>query len=138
MATIINEDEGRPQLVVPRENTRYASKYESIVEEKILRDVKQQKKHTLMTMTLNEIVENTIKVVATFSQDYKKHMYQVSEDHKIRGDKLNSVNLVKQYLLAFVSYLGDKDNLLYMGIILCFVSIIIYFFSISTQNDPIP
>lgn len=138
MATIINEDEERPQLVVPRDQTKYASKYESMVEEKILRDVKQQKKHTLMSMTLDEIIENTIQVVAGFSKEYKNHMYQVSEDHKIRGDQLNFVNLVKQYLLAFVSYLGDKDNILYVGIILCFVSIIIYFFSISTQNDPIP
>ena len=77
MATIINKDEERPQLIVPQERNKYASKYESIVEEQILRDVKQTKKHTIMTMTLNEIVENTIETFSSFPQEYKKHFYRL-------------------------------------------------------------
>ena len=134
MATIINKDEERPQLIVPQERDKYASKYESIVEEQILRDVKQTKKHTIMTMTLNEIVENTIETFSSFPQEYKKHFYQVSEDHKLRGNQDNFMGIMKHHMLSSVIYIGDKDNILYIGIILCFVSIIIYFFSISTQE----
>jgi len=132
MATISNPDEGRPQ-VAPRDNIKYASQYESVVEKKILRDHKQKDKHTLMTMTLNDIVENTIKMVATSGQDYSKQVYQVSADYKLAGGQDGFLDVMKQYLIAFVMYLGDKDNILYVGIILCFVSIIIYFFSISTS-----
>jgi hypothetical protein len=132
MATVIKSDEERP-AIAPRENVVFVSEFEKDTEEKILRDEKQREKHTLMTMTLNQIVENTIKVVAMFGHEYTKHIYQVSQDHKLRGLQETFLNKLKLYLFAFVNYLGEKDNILYMGIILCFVSIIIYFFNISTS-----
>jgi hypothetical protein len=128
----MDSDEVRP-AIAPSDNVKYASKYESVVEEKILRDYKQKEKHTLMTMTLNEIVENTIKMIATFGQEYSRKVYQVNADYKLSGGQDGFLDVLKQYLLAAVMYLGDKDNILYAGIILCFVSIIIYFFSISTS-----
>ena len=78
-------DETRPSLVMPMDNIPYVSEYEKDVEEKMIRNEKQTQKHTIMTMTLNEIVENTIKTVALFSHEYTKHIYQVSQDHKLRG-----------------------------------------------------
>lgn len=126
-------DETRPSLVMPMDNIPYVSEYEKNVEEKMIRNEKQTKKHTLMTMTLNEIVENTIKTVALFSHEYTKHIYQVSQDHKLRGLQDSFPDRIKTYLLALVNYLGDKDNILYIGILMCFVSIIIYFFNISTS-----
>ena len=132
MATVIKSDEERP-VIAPRENVVFVSEFEKDTEEKILRDEKQREKHTLMTMTLNQIVENTIKVVAMFGHEYTKHIYQVSQDHKLRGLQETFLNKLKLYLFAFVNYLGEKDNILYIGIILCFVSIIIYFFNISTS-----
>lgn len=132
MATIIKPDEERPVIAL-RENVVYVSEFEKETEEKILRDEKQKKKDTLMTMSLDQIVENTINVVAMFGHEYKKHIYQVSQDHKIRGVQETLTNKLKLYLLALVNYLGEKDNILYVGIILCFVSIIIYFFNISTS-----
>jgi hypothetical protein len=132
MATIANPDEERP-IISPRDETKYASKYETVVEKKILRDVKQTQKHTIMTMTLNEIIENTIQVIATFGNEYKKHLYQVNQDFQLHNSRDDIFTLIKQYLIAFIMYLRHKDNILYIGIILCFVSIIIYFFNISTS-----
>ena len=132
MATIVKEDEERPQIS-GNDGLKYASKYESVVEEKILRDEKQKEKHTIANMTLNEIVENTIHMVANFGNDYKKHIYQVNQDFKLSGDPDNFLNVLKQYVLAFIMYISEKDNILYFGIILCFLSIIIYFFNISTS-----
>ena len=39
----------------------------------------------------------------------------------------------KKYIVAFMLYLGDKNNLLYFGIILVILSIILYFFNISSK-----
>jgi hypothetical protein len=132
MATIVKEDEERPQIS-GNDGLKYASKYESVIEEKILRDEKQKEKHTIANMTLNEIVENTIHMVANFGSEYKKHIYKVNQDFKLSGDPDNFLNVLKQYVLAFIMYISEKDNILYFGIILCFLSIIIYFFNISTS-----
>ena len=133
---VLGQDpEGRPSISLTRlDNSNFFSDFESVTEEKILRDDKKKENYTIMNMTLNQIVENTVNLAASFSSEYKKHYYNVSSNYKLYNQKGTFITTIMHYLLAFINYLGDKDNILYVGIILCFISIIIYFFNISTSQ----
>ena len=136
MATLVNEDEERPQIAGYNQE-QYYSRFEAEKENEILKQYKQKKPRTIMDMKLNEIVDNTVNVIANFGNDYQKQMYKVQESMKLDGYQSNFFRNLWYYLLALMKYIGEKDNILYLGILLCFVSIIIYFFNITTQNDPI-
>jgi hypothetical protein len=137
MATLVNEDEERPQISGYNQE-QYYSRFEAQKENEILKQHKQRKPRTIMDMKLNEIVDNTVNVIANFGDDYQKQMYKVQESMKLDGYPSNFFRNLWYYLLALMKYIGEKDNILYLGILLCFVSIIIYFFNITTQNDSVP
>ena len=46
-----------------------------------------KKKKTVMDMTLNEIVENTVNFTAHFSRDYSHKLYEVDLDFKTHKDE---------------------------------------------------
>ena len=92
-----------------------------------------KKKKTVMDMTLNEIVENTVNFTAHFSRDYSHKLYEVDLDFKTHEDEGGFFSSLKKYLLAFTLYLSDNDNILYFGIILVLLSIILYFFNITSS-----
>ena len=92
-----------------------------------------KKKKTIMDMKLNEIVENTVNFLAHFSRDYSHKLYEVDLDFKTQDNSGGFFNSLKRYLLAFTLYLGGNDNILYLGIILVVLSIILYFFNITSS-----
>ena len=94
---------------------------------------KKKKKKTIMDMKLNEIVENTVNFLAHFSRDYSHKLYEVDLDFKAQDNSGGFFNSLKRYLLAFTLYLSDNDNILYFGIILVVLSIILYFFNITSS-----
>jgi hypothetical protein len=131
MAAIINTDDSRPQIGgFENENLKYVSKYEIDSTQKMLREYKQKEKETIFTMTLGEIVKETVQCIADFGDEYQKKLYSVELDFQLRNRNSFFDNILK-YFMAFLVYLMDKDNVLYMGILLFILSIIIYFFNIS-------
>ena len=42
---------------------------------------------------------------------------------------------IKRYFMAFIVYLQEGNNILYMGIVLFIISIILYFINIIRKND---
>ena len=85
-------------------------------------------------LSLNEIVDNTATMVGDFTNDYMLKVHEVNLEEKLYGeDEESYINNFKKYIIAFMLYLSDKNNLLYFGIILVILSIILYFFNISSQ-----
>ena len=82
---------------------------------------------------MNQIVDNTVTMVGDFSREYMLKINDVNLESKLYGEEDNFVNNFKKYIIALMLYLGDKNNLLYFGIILVILSIILYFFNISSQ-----
>ena len=48
------------------------------------------------------------------------------------GDKKGIYDTLKVYTIAMILFIRDKDNILYIGCSMVFLSIIIYFISIIT------
>ena len=83
-------------------------------------------------MKVSEISENTSTFFSDFQKDYSYQLYKVNlEFEKENVDQSNIMNNIRMYLLALIYHLREKDNLLYMGVILIILSFFIYLFNIS-------
>ena len=131
---ILTETDSRPGLIGYEEtNKPLYSEIETETTKKIIREHVQKKQETILDLTLNEIIDNTVTMVGDFSRDYMLKIHEINLEEEMNGEEETILNNYKKYILALMLYLGDKNNLLYFGIILVFVSIILYFFNISNQ-----
>ena len=131
---ILTETDSRPGLIGYEEtNKPLYSEIETETTKKIIREHVQKKQETILDLTLNEIIDNTVTMVGDFSRDYMLKIHEINLEEEMNGEEETILNNYKKYILALMLYLGDKNNLLYFGIILVFLSIILYFFNISSQ-----
>tara|TARA_B110000285_G_C15019373_1_gene560741 strand:+ start:118 stop:546 length:429 start_codon:yes stop_codon:yes gene_type:complete len=104
----------------------FDKKKTSLIDEK-----KPLKKKTIMDMPLKDIMKNTSNFVDNFNKDLAYNIRKVELENDLKDDFLS---IIKKYILGFSMLASDKDNMIYLGIILIVMSIIIYFFNIS-RND---
>ena len=127
-------EDSRPQITgYINDGQQYISKYETENINKLLREYKKRDRETIFTMTLNDIIEHTVLFISEYPTEFSKKMYEVTLDFSLVEGPENNIQIIKKYILAFMLHLGDKDNILYFGIILITLSIILYFFNITTQ-----
>jgi hypothetical protein len=128
---LIGDTESRPGLIGYEEtNKSLYSEIETETSKKILQEYEQTYNPTVFDLTLNDIIENTANMAGDFSNDYMLKIHEVNLESKLYGDEESVVKNFQKYIVAFMLYLGDKNNLLYFGIILVIISIILYFFNI--------
>tara|TARA_Y100000996_G_C22251003_1_gene531833 strand:- start:109 stop:501 length:393 start_codon:yes stop_codon:yes gene_type:complete len=104
------------------------------IERTLVKKDEPKKEKTVMDLKLNEIFENLVNVIADFQKEYSNKVYEIELEYKI-NEIDGAYNNIKKYIFAFFLYLGDKDNLLYIGILLIIISIILYFFNITILNN---
>ena len=93
------------------------------IERTLVKKDEPKKEKTVMDLKLNEIFENLVNVIADFQKEYSNKVYEIELEYKI-NEIDGAYNNIKKYIFAFFLYLGDKDNLLYIGILLIIISII--------------
>ena len=131
---LLTETDSRPGLIGYEEtNKPLYSEFETETTKKILKEYEKKDHETILDLTLNQIVDNTVTMVGDFSREYMLKINDVNLESKLYGEEDNFVNNFKKYIIALMLYLGDKNTLLYFGIILVILSIIIYFFNISSK-----
>ena len=97
----------------------------------LLREYKYKPPETIMSLRLEQIVENMVNYVVSFMENYNGKLYEVDLEYKLMGEEQTFFSKVKRYYLAFILHLQDKDNKLYFGIVLLTMSIILYLFNIT-------
>ena len=94
------------------------------------------KKETIMDLKLGEIMNNTSNFFNDFLQEYSNKIYDTqlsySSSNKSKDDVVENLKI---YIIAFVRYVTESDNIIYLGIILIIISIILYFVSIINSKD---
>ena len=94
------------------------------------------KKETIMDLKLGEIMNNTSNFFNDFLQEYSNKIYDTqltySSSTKSKDDVVENLKI---YIIAFVRYVTESDNIIYFGIILIIISIILYFVSIINSKD---
>ena len=91
------------------------------IERTLVKKDEPKKEKTVMDLKLNEIFENLVNVIADFQKEYSNKVYEIELEYKI-NEIDGAYNNIKKYIFAFFLYLGDKDNLLYIGILLIIIS----------------
>ena len=129
---LIGETDSRPGLIGYEEtNKPLYSQYETEKTREIMKEYEQKKKETILDLTLNEIINNTVSVVADFTNDYMMKIHEVNLE--TINEEESFLSNFKKYITAFMLYLGSKNNIIYFGIILVILSIILYFFNITSK-----
>lgn len=101
------------------------------IERNLVKKEKSKDGTSFLDLRVNEIIENLVTVIANFQKDYVYKLYEVDLEFKLIEQESGFFVNLKKYILALMLYLGDKDNILYIGILLIIISIILYFFNIT-------
>ena len=83
-----------------------------------------------MDISLNEIISNTTECLNDFEPEFLSMLYKVDLKYGYSNDENGMITNIKRYFIAFIFYLNDKNNILYIGITLLIISIILYFINI--------
>jgi len=99
----------------------------------ILEKDHRQKNKTIMNQSLGEIMEDTV----NFLSNSVDNMYEKYNEAELIDmtpkDKQDTLYKIKTYLLAFILFIRDDKNVVYLGILCIIVANIILFFNITTS-----
>ena len=93
---------------------------------------KDKKNKTIMDESLGKIMYKCVNFLTYSFDDYTKKIYE-AEVILDKYDNQSFTDLIQIYTTASVLFIKDEENILYIGIILIFFSIIIYFINITTS-----
>lgn len=130
---LISDTESRPALTGYEDrNQPLYSEFEDKEKTEIIRKYEQKNNDTVLDLTINEIIDNTVDLTANFMDEYSLKMKEVNLEFDLYEEEDTLYTNLKKYVIAFLLYLGDKDNIIYVGVLLVVLSIILYFFNISS------
>lgn len=89
----------------------------------------------VMDMRVGELFENTSMVLNNFDDEFLRALHKVDMEFGYLGTGNGTVKNIKRYIMAFMVYLQEGSNILYIGITLFIISIILYFINIIRKND---
>jgi len=102
----------------------------------LLKKMKEQNKEgkhkTIMDESLGKIMYKCVNFLTFSFDEYTKKVYE-AEVIVDKYENQSLLDLLQIYTTASVLFIKDEENILYIGIILIFFSIIIYFINITTS-----
>lgn len=134
------EDDSRPQI-----GEDYNRKVNDVLvnkeQEKIIQEYERSERReesqrkTIMDMPLKDIFQKTSETTDNFLEDYNIKLIEAKYNYENKygkfKDNINWTDFITIHGLAFVEYMKEGDHTLYIGILLVFISVIIYIFNIS-------
>ena len=89
-----------------------------------------QKKKTVMDEDLGTIIDKTINFLVHFIDDFHKYVYKAEVVEKVNLSNAGIFKKIQIYLLAFIYFVRESENVIYLGFFILMLSIIIFFLSI--------
>ena len=128
--------DNRPQVsgIIDRFN-KHLTNTEIAYINKIYHKDNNVKKKNLFEMELGEIMKNTTNFFNDFISEYQNKIYDTELYYKDKNANNASLENIKIYIIAFVRYINESDNVIYLGIIMILISIILYFLNITTIKN---
>lgn len=133
LSSVANDN--RPQIAnsVDRFNKELTNSEISYINKIYHKNNKSDKK-TIMDLTISEIMNNTANYFNEFHNEYSNKIYDTELNYSdISLEDRSFFDTLKIYIIAFVRYTTESDNIIYLGIILIIISIILYFISIINK-----
>ena len=123
--------DNRPQIsgTIDRFNKHLTNSEISYIN-KIYHQDNKKKEKTIFDMNLGEIMENTSNFFNNLLMDYTNKIYDTELYYSDNNNK-GVLENIKIYIIAFVRYINESDNIIYFGILLILISLILYFLNIT-------
>ena len=124
--------DNRPQIsgIIDRFNKHLTNSEISYIN-KIYHQDNKKKEKTIFDMKLGEIMENTSNFFNDFLMEYSNKIYDTELYYSDNSNNYGFLENLKIYIIAFVRYINENDNIIYFGIILILISLILYFLNIT-------
>ena len=124
--------DNRPQRsgIIDRFNKHLTNSEISYIN-KIYHQDNKKKEKTIFDMKLGEIMENTSNFFNDFLMEYSNKIYDTELYYSDNSNNYGFLENLKIYIIAFVRYINENDNIIYFGIILILISLILYFLNIT-------
>ena len=90
---------------------------------------------SIIDLSLGKIFQNTSECLNNFDTDFLNALHKTDLDFGFTNTENGVFNNIKRYSIAFMRYLNEGNNILYIGITLFIISIILYFINIIRRND---
>ena len=88
-----------------------------------------------MDIPVGELISNTSMVLNNFDNEFLSALHKVDIEFGYTNSGNSFFTNFKRYTMAFMRYLQEGNNILYIGITLFMISIILYFINIIRRND---
>ena len=92
-----------------------------------------QKPRTVLDEPLGEIMNKCVNFLTYSFDGYTKKLYEAELMEDIHDEDKSTYESIKIHLIAMMLFFRDDENVLYIGILLVFLSIIIYLVNITTS-----
>ena len=100
---------------------------------KIHEEDHKQKPRTVLDEPLGEIMNKSVNFLTYSFDGYTKKLYEAELMEDIHDEDKSTYESIKIHLIAMMLFFRDDENVLYIGILLVFLSIIIYLVNITTS-----
>ena len=116
------------ELIGSEDITRTLQGYEIESEKKLEANFVKQDT-TILDETLGSIIEKSLHFLSNSGENYIKKMYEAESILQDKSTK-DPPNAIKKHILGMGLFITSGDNCIYLGIMIVFVSLIIYFMNI--------
>jgi len=134
------DNDNRPQITSEfnrnTNNLLHKAEEEKVIKRiKASREEREKSQTTIMDMPLKDIISKTSETADSFWEDYNiklietKHHYE--KNNTVKDNSWSDFFTI--HSLAFVEYMKEKNNVLYIGILFGIISVIIYIFNITSS-----
>lgn len=132
--------ENRPQLTPAglsdsNEHISHLSNHELHQIKNIYEKDHRRKPITILDESLGDILDKTINFLVHSFENYTNKIYEAELMEDVQGYDKGYYKRFKVHLIAMILFIRDDRNIIYIGFLMIFLSIIIYFINIITIRN---
>lgn len=98
-----------------------------------MNEEKNTKNKTILDQTLGETMNKTVNFISLSNEGYMKALYKAETMEDVYDNDKTIYQTIKVHLIAILLFIREDKNIIYIGIILIFFSMILYFMNITTS-----
>ena len=91
------------------------------------------KPKTILDESLGDIMNKLVNFLTFSFEGYTKAVYEAEVMEDVYDDDKSIYQSIKVHLIAIILFMRDDQNILYIGILLIFISMIMYLMNITTS-----
>lgn len=132
--------ENRPQMTPAglsdaNDHVTHLSNHELHQMKNIYEKDHRRKPITILDESLGDILDKTINFLVYSYEGYTNKLYEAELMEDVKGYEGGYYKRFKVHLIAMILFIRDDRNIVYIGFLMIFFSIIIYFINIITIRD---